>query len=62
MQQTNSNPQVDGPQRSRPAFVAWLAGGQQNFPNDPVLQAARNRALKAAGLVKTRRIPSTKAA
>ena len=52
----------DVPQRTRPAFVAWQAGGQQNFPHDPVLIAARTRALRAAGLIKSRRIPKEQVA
>jgi hypothetical protein len=63
VQQTSGIPQQgDGPTRSRPAFVSWLAGGQQNFPHDPILDAARERVLRAAGLIKTRRIPKAVAA
>lgn len=62
MKQTSSFPQVEGPRAARPAFVSYLPGGQQNFPNDPVLDAARTRALKAAGLIKFRRIPAAKVA
>jgi len=54
---------IEVPQLSRPAYVSWQSGvGQQNFPNDPVLDAARERALRAAGLIKFRRIPAEKAA
>lgn len=54
---------IETPQLARPAFVSWQSGvGQQQFPNDPVLEAARHRALKAAGLIKTRRIPREEAA
>jgi len=54
---------IEVPQLSRPAYVSWQSGvGQQNFPNDPVLDAARERALRAAGLIKSRRIPAEKAA
>ncbi len=53
---------IEVPQLSRPAYVSWQAGGQQNFPNDPILDAARDRALRAAGLIKTRRIPKSEAA
>ncbi len=50
------------PGLSRPAFVSWQAGGAQEFPNDPVADAQRERALRAAGLIKTRRIPANKVA
>jgi len=57
----NEIPQL--PQLTRPAYVSWQSGvGQQNFPNDPVLDAARDRALRAAGRIKTRRIPKEEAA
>ena len=63
MQQNVAVPQhIDGPSRARPTFVSYLAGGQQNFPNDPVLVAARDRALRAAGLIKSRRIPASEVA
>jgi hypothetical protein len=49
--------QIDLPARSRPAFVSWQAGGRQEFPNDPIADAVRSRIARAAGLIKTRRIP-----
>jgi hypothetical protein len=54
--------QIDLPALSRPAFVSWQAGGRQEFPVDRVADAARERNLRAAGLIKTRRIPKQEAA
>lgn len=48
---------IDLPNRSRPAFIAWQAGGRQEFPNDRVADAARERNLRSQGLIKMRRIP-----
>lgn len=57
------NEVIEVPRLSRPAYVSFQSGaGRQNFPNDPVLDAARHRALRAAGLIKTRRIPKKEAA
>jgi len=56
------NEVVEVPQLARPAFVSWQAGGRQEFPNDPILESARERALRAAGLIKTRRIPKAQVA
>lgn len=52
--------QQELPSRTRPAFVAWQQGGKQEFPRDPVAWAVRERAVRAAGLVKIRRIPAVK--
>jgi hypothetical protein len=48
---------VDGPAPARPAFVAWQAGGRQDFPVDRVADAARERRLRTLGLITVRRIP-----
>lgn len=50
---------IDEPRLARPAFLGWLSGGQQVFPNDPVLERARREQLRRAGLLKIRRIPSS---
>jgi hypothetical protein len=49
---------ADGPTVTRPAFVGWQAGGRQDFPVDRVADAARDRALRAAGKITVRRIPA----
>lgn len=54
--------EIDGPRAARPALVGWLGGGRQQFPNDPVLDAARERALRTAGMIKSRRIPAKEVA
>lgn len=48
---------IAGPVRTRPAYVVLQGGGRQDFPNDPIADAQRERALRTAGLIKTRRIP-----
>lgn len=47
----------DLPQRARPAVVAWQAGGKQEFPTDPKLDAYRHQQLKDAGKIIIRRRP-----
>ena len=42
---------------SRAPFVAYQAGGKQEFPSDPIAWAVREREARAAGKVKVRRIP-----
>jgi len=36
----------DGPRLARPGFVSLLPGGKQEFPNDPVADAARDRQVR----------------
>lgn len=49
---------IEGPRAARPAFVQWLSGGAQNFPTDTFLDRVRDARLRAAGLIKVRRIPA----
>lgn len=53
---------IQGPMQTRPAFVSWLAGGRQDFPTDRFLDKVRDARLRAAGLIKVRRIPAAVAA
>lgn len=51
----------DGPRMARPGFVSLLPGGKQEFPNDPIADAARDRQVRETarreGRTLTRRIP-----
>ena len=47
----------DGPRLARPGFVSLLPGGKQEFPNDPIADAARNKQLRAEGKIVIRRRP-----
>jgi hypothetical protein len=52
----------DGPRMARPGFVLLLPGGRQEFPNDPIADAARNQQVREAAqregrTLITRRIP-----
>ena len=47
--------EIQGPVRARLAFVGLLAGGKQEFPNDPALDQWRHSQLKTTGLIKVRR-------